>query len=107
MLVPHEDRATPWKPVWWVDERLAAVRIWCRKTPFGMFQRHEWRHHDGSERAEDWIPSAGNSWAHGSEPARAPDPFDDVLAALQRIADGHNDPRSLAQETLAKLKAAA
>lgn len=29
-----------------------------------------------------------------------------IEAALQRIADGHNDPRSLAQETLQKVKEA-
>ena len=102
----HEDRVTPWRAVWWDDTRLAAVRIWDRLTPFGMFQRHEWRYHDGREWAEEWIPTARKRWAHNAEPVAQPAMTNDVIAALQSIASGHNDPRSLALDTLAKINPA-
>ena len=108
MLVPHEERVTPWKAVWWEDPRLSAVRIWQRLTPFGMFQRHEWESRDGSRWAERWI-TGGKSWAAGAAagPETLPSETNLLLAAIKRIAEGHNDPRGLAIETLAAMQDAA
>jgi len=104
VFVAHEERVTPWKPIWWEDERLEAVRIWNRNTPFGMFQRHEWRSLDGSVWAEEWIPSAGCRWAHGAVAGDINlDDADRMAEALRTIRDGHNDPRALAAEILRDL----
>lgn len=99
MLVPHEERVTPWRSLGHYG--LARVRIWQRLTPFGMFQRHEWERDDGTRTADKWIVS-GNSWAVGAQPTTEslPSETDLLLAAVRQIAQGHNDPRSLAIETL-------
>lgn len=103
MIVPHEDRVTPWRAFDGFGG-VVAVRIWNRLTPFGMFQRHEWRCQDDRTRLDTWIPAAGRSWAKAAAPVGAPvDPAELLAEALNQIADGHNDPRTLAREVLNKL----
>jgi hypothetical protein len=95
--VADEIRVTPWFT--WPDGSLIN-RIWQRKTPWGMWQAHEWKRPDGSIWREAWIPSAPRSdWCRNANPAEDPDP-DPLRAALRQIADGHNDPRRLAREVL-------
>lgn len=92
-----EVRVTPWFT--WPDGSLTN-RIWQRKTPWGIWQAHEWMRPDGTIWREDWIPSyRGATWSKGSAPAPDPDP-DPLRDALRQIADGHNDPRRLAREAL-------
>jgi hypothetical protein len=96
--VADEVRVTSW--VAFEGHLVDSYRIWQRLTPFGMFQAHEWRRRgDGNTYRERWIPSAGRSWAKGSAAVADPDPCP-LRAALQLIADGHNDPRAVARQAL-------
>lgn len=106
MLVPHEERVTPWQP--FGHHGMARVRIWQRLTPFGMYQRHEWERDDGTRYAEKWI-LGGRSWAAGAADTSEtlPSETDLLLEAVRQIAAGHNDPRSLAVEALAAIRYAA
>lgn len=99
MLAPHEERVTAWVP--FGHHGVARVRIWQRQTPFGMFQRHEWERDNGERWADKWIVG-GRSWAQGSSQSDEclPSEAELLLAAVRRIAEGHNDPRTLAVETL-------
>jgi hypothetical protein len=97
-----ETRVTPWAA--FGHYGLARVRIWMKRTEFGFWQRHEWERDDGSTRADRWIPSCTRSFPTNCEPATAePSDFETLVAALARIARGHNDPRDLARETLASI----
>lgn len=100
MLVPHEERVQPWRR--FGHYGYARVRIWQRLTPFGMYQRHEWETDAGERAADGWIPVPGKQWL--PDAARTdetlPSETDLLLEAVRRIANGHNDPRSLAVETL-------
>lgn len=109
MIVTHEDRTTKWTPLWFDSPRYDGVRIWLRKTPFGYFQRHEWRLLDGSTHLDAWIPSCAKPSAPWpSNYQRPPEPAEDdestLVLALQAIAEGHNDPRTLAANTLSALR---
>lgn len=106
MLVPHEERVTPWAA--FGHHGYARVRIWQRLTPFGMYQRHEWERDDGTRYAEKWI-AGGRSWAVGATQSdeTITSETELLLEAVRQIAAGHNDPRSLAAETLAAIKDAA
>lgn len=108
MIVPHEDRTTSWRPFIYDDRPgIEAVRIWIRKTPFGFFQRHEWRRPDGTSTCEAWIASGGREWPPtATETPAAEDDGADLVAALAMIADGHNDARGLARATLAAFQQA-
>lgn len=107
MLVPHEERVGPWRPFpyhGWSD-----VRVWERRTPFGFFQRHEWRG-EGKKQIDDWIPAVGRRQFNAMSQRTSetlPSELDLLLEAVRRIAAGHNDPRTLATETLAAIKDAA
>lgn len=102
MVVGFEDRVTPW--IDFDGYGVVAVRIWNRLTPFGMFQRHEWRHKDGLERADGWIPAAGRSWAKKAVPTHAEDALlgmtREELEHLVEHFAGANDP--VARSILAK-----
>lgn len=101
MIVQHEERVGPWRP--FPHYGLSEVRVWERQTPFGFFQCHEWRGHDGQNRVDDWIPAAGRrQFSNLSQPTAEtlPSEPDLMLAALIAIASGHNDARGLAVETL-------
>lgn len=108
MIVASEDRVTPWRD--FDGHEAVAVRIWGRMTPFGMFQRHEWRRPDGSSWREGWIPAAGRRWPAGAAPTLAED--DESAQTLspeewELLAEhfsGANDP--VAQSILAKAQAA-
>lgn len=107
MLVPHEERVGSWRA--FGHHGYARVRIWQRLTPFGMYQRHEWERDTGEREAERWILSSGRSWlpdAHQTDET-LPSETELLLDAVRRIAVGHNDPRTLATETLAAIKDAA
>lgn len=109
MIVPHEDRATGWKPLWFDSPRYDGVRIWMRRTPFGYFQRHEWRLLDGSTHFDPWIPSyakPSTPWPAGYQRLSQPAEDDEsaLVLALRAIAEGHNDPRTLAADTLSALR---
>lgn len=73
-----EIRVTPWKPLWWDDDRYGAVRIWLMHDPaFGRWwQCHEWERKDGNRgRVSDgWIHS-GRGWSVGSQ---EPEPGDEL-----------------------------
>jgi hypothetical protein len=91
---------TPWTspPTW---DGLS-YRIWMRKTPFGIFQRHEWRKADGRESIDGWIPSYGRKLpTSGYEPVEGVVDVADLVAALERIAAGDNDARATAAAVLA------
>lgn len=93
--------ATPWTEVDWPDRNVTAYRIWLRQTPFGVFQRHEWRRRDGSADRDDWIASAGLAIPPHCIAIEPDEPSADAMRqALEQIADGHNDPRALARQTL-------
>lgn len=97
-----ETRVTPWAP--YPHYGVREVRIWAKRTPFGMWQRHEWRREDGTISMDRWIPYSGRSWPHEAASATGePTDFETLVAALLRIAGGHNDPRELARETLASI----
>lgn len=99
-----ETRVTPWAP--FGHYGFSHVRIWAKSTEFGMWQRHEWQRDDGSTSLDRWIPSSGRSWPYGAALATSePSDFETLVAVLGRIAQGHNDPRSLAAETLAAIGA--
>lgn len=99
MIVAHENRVTPWRA--FGGASATAVRIWIRRTPFGFFQRHEWRRPDDSEWREAWIPSLWRDWPASAAPVAAHDPADVMREALGKIAAGHNDARRLAADALA------
>lgn len=98
--MPDEVRITPWVPFPLApyDGAPDRVRIWNRLTPFGMYQRHEWGRPDGTTSLEPWIVG-GKRWAAGA--VAAPAILEDVIEALIAIAEGHNDPRTLARDVLA------
>jgi hypothetical protein len=107
MLVPHEERVAPWAD--FGHYGFARYRVWQRLTPFGMYQRHEWERADGSRSADKWILASGRAWlpeARASDET-LPSETDLLLEAVNRIADGHNNPRALAIETLERIKDAA
>lgn len=91
-----EVRMSPWTP--FPHHGWDAVRIWQRKTRFGMYQAHQWRRPDGTMIMEPWIPGT-RGWHPRAVAAPDPDP-DPLREALQMIADGHNDPRAVAREAL-------
>ena len=46
----------PWYPT--MDHGgFSAYRIWKEFDGRGWFQRHEWKHGDGSTEMDDWIPT--------------------------------------------------
>jgi hypothetical protein len=99
VIVGHEDRVTPWSS--FPHYGCVRVRVWQRLTPFGFFQRHEWERKDGSVIADEWIPAPTRRFDARATPADDPhDPASALVDALRRIAAGHNDPRTLAAETL-------
>jgi len=68
-----ETRVTPWRDLVggpWYPERehggTAAYRIWQQYDGMRWFQRHEWRHADGSTEIDKWINGA-SGWAHGAK----------------------------------------
>ncbi len=103
MIVPHEERVSPWRPFGHYGK--THYRIRQRLTLFGMFQRHEWLTEGGTQECDRWIRGSGLNWV--SEASATNDPALDeagvLLRAIQRIADGHNDPRGLAIETLTQI----
>jgi hypothetical protein len=42
---------------------FAKYRIWMTKTEFGMRQRHEWVHDDGSVDLENWIATSSTDFS--------------------------------------------
>jgi hypothetical protein len=103
VIVEHEDRVTPWSSFPHYD--LSRVRVWQRRTPFGFFQRHEWESADGSVKVDDWIPTPSRRFDPRAAPCKNPhDPLALLIDALEQIAKGHNDARTLARETLNALK---
>lgn len=63
-----EVRVTPWQlSDSFKEYGLDGYRIWNKKTPHGMFQRHEWQRTAGGTDMDDWIPSCPD-WAFGAEP---------------------------------------
>jgi len=106
VIVQHEERVTPWRP--FGHHGFSHVRIWQRLTAFGMFQRHEWKRDDGSRSVDRWI-TGGRHWCEGAAKSveTLPSETDIAIAALKRIADGHNDSRTLAAETLHLIESAA
>lgn len=107
MLVPHEERVGSWRP--FGNYGFTRVRVWQRLTPFGMYQRHEWERDDGERTADKWILAGGRAWLPDARQTdeTLPSETDLAIAALQRIADGHNDSRTLAAETLTLIGKAA
>lgn len=100
MIVQHEERVGPWRS--FPHHGWQEVRVWERKTPFGFFQRHEWRG-DLKHSVEDWIPAQGRRrFSPLSEitSETLPSETELAVAALRQIANGHNDSRNLAVETL-------
>lgn len=95
--------ATPWTP--FPHHGLTHVRIWQRVTPFGIFQRHEWRREGGGVWLDAWISSPSKRVSSNAAPVlwEEPAPAESLEAALQMIAAGHNDPRALAQAVLDRL----
>jgi hypothetical protein len=61
-----ETRATPW--IAYGHYGYTHYRIWDRFTNFGMMQRHEWRHEDGTEELQNWIPTIRNEWCKDAQP---------------------------------------
>lgn len=94
---------TSWSPFPYYG--FDAVRIWVRRSAFGLYQRHEWRRPDGSTRRDDWIPSPGRDLPAKAEPVDLPT-VDDLLAALEQIAAGDNDARATAAATLQRWREA-
>lgn len=94
---------TQWAP--YPHYGILEVRIWQRVTPFGIFQRHEWRREDGTTQMDRWISSPAKRISVGMSRAAwdEPPPAESIEAALQMIADGHNDPRTLAREVLERI----
>lgn len=99
MILEHKDYVTEWRP--FDGFNVIAVRIWFRETMFGLYQRHEWQQKDGSFWKDDWIKSTGKKAPPTSKPIGFNDP---LVEALEKIAEGHNDPRSLARETLKEMR---
>lgn len=62
-----ETRVTPW--IAYGHYGYTHYRIWDKFTSFGMMQRHEWRHEDGTEDCENWRPAMRNEWCENSTPA--------------------------------------
>ena len=106
-MSPDPVRVTAW--VSFGHHGKSHYRIWMRQTPFGFYQAHEWRDDDGSTSLDGWIPTSARQFPANTTVAADPTPSttDALRAALEQIASGHNDPRSLARETLDRLKDAA
>lgn len=92
-----ERRVTPWKPVWFDDPRLAAVRIWQEFDGRHWYQMHEWERADGTRYAEGWIQGV-RGWSKNAIPASEPAPgdppaldADEIAYLIDRLA-GVNDP---------------
>lgn len=97
-----QTKVTPWAQ--FNHYGLTHARIWTKKTPFGLWQRHEWRREDGSTSAEPWTPTGAKDHpAHALPATPKPTDSETMIHTLERIAAGHNDPRSLALETLAQI----
>ena len=99
MIVDHQDYVTDWKTLRSHFAGAKCYRIWIRKTPWGNFQRHEWKGGDDEPSwSEDWIRATRSPLGANFSPVPGEDA---VFKALREIAEGHNDPRALARETLA------
>lgn len=70
-MASTETRCTDWVEVAhrreWADSTVAAYRIWQQVDGRYWWQRHEWRHRDGSIHLEDWIVGI-SGWAVGAKP---------------------------------------